>query len=61
VVEPHEPHQPLGIIHLAGAGMKERVWKLKTLQGGTVETRLTYSAVQTLAAAKTPGPVAARG
>ncbi|HVA35191.1 MAG TPA: hypothetical protein VNG52_03080 [Stellaceae bacterium] len=48
VVEPHEPHRPLGIVHLAGEGMKERVWTLKTLQGGTVETRLTYAAVAAL-------------
>jgi hypothetical protein len=61
VVEPHEPHRELGIIHLAGAGMKERVWKLKTLQGGTVETRLTYSAVQALAAAKTSDQARVRG
>lgn len=53
VIEPHEPHRPLGIIHLAGAGMKERIWSLKMLQGGSVETRLTYSAVQALPAATT--------
>lgn len=61
VVEPHEPHRPLGIIHLAGAGMKERVWSLKTLQGGAVETRLTYSAVQALPAATTTRAATARG
>lgn len=61
VVEPHEPHRPLGVIHLAGAGMKERVWSLKTLQGGTVETRLTYSAVQVLPAAATARMATARG
>ncbi|MGH6976224.1 MAG: hypothetical protein ACREEA_02840 [Stellaceae bacterium] len=61
VVEPHEPHRPLGIIHLAGAGMKERIWSLKTLQGGTVETRLTYSAVQALPAGTTARTAAARG
>ena len=33
VVEPQTPHRELGIIHLAGAGMKERVWQLPTLQG----------------------------
>lgn len=61
VVEPHQPHRELGIVHLAGAGMKERVWSLKTLQGGAVETRLTYSAVRALPAAKTPGQAMARG
>jgi hypothetical protein len=41
--------------------MKERIWTLKTLQDGTVETRLTYSAVQALAQpAKTASPVTAR-
>ena len=49
VVEPDEPHRPLGIVHLAGEGMKERVWQLKTLDGGRVETRLTFSAVRALA------------
>jgi len=61
VIEPHEPHRPLGIIHLAGEGMKERIWTLKTLQDGTVETRLTYSAVQALAqAAKAANRITAR-
>ncbi|HXP32356.1 MAG TPA: hypothetical protein VN832_14780 [Stellaceae bacterium] len=50
LVEPHEPHHPLGIVHLAGAGMKERLWRLATLAGGSVETKLTYEAVQALAA-----------
>ena len=60
VIEPHEPHRPLGIVHLAGAGMKERVWSLKTLQGGSVETRLTYSAVQALPAATTASAATGR-
>ena len=49
LVEPQAPHQPLGLVHLAGAGMKERVWRLETLAGGTVETRLTYEAARALA------------
>ena len=56
VVEPHEPHRPLGIVHLAGEGMKERIWKLQTLQGGTIETRLTFSAVNALAAQNRRNP-----
>lgn len=48
VVEPHEPHAPLHIIHLAGKGMKERVWDLETVQGGTVSTRLTWEEVKAL-------------
>lgn len=45
LVEPHEPHHRLGIVHLAGKGMKDRLWRLATPQGGTVETRLTYAAL----------------
>jgi len=48
LVEPHEPHAPLGIIHLAGKGMKERVWTLDSLQGGHVTCRLTYDEVSAL-------------
>jgi hypothetical protein len=48
LVEPHAPHTPLGIVHLAGKGVKERVFKLATLHGGRIETRLSYSAIQTL-------------
>lgn len=50
LVEPHEPHTALGIIHLAGKGMKERVWTLESLQGGTVTCRLTYEEVAALRA-----------
>ena len=49
VVEPHAPYTPLSIIHLAGQGMKERVWTLECLQGGTVQCRLTYDEVKALA------------
>jgi hypothetical protein len=50
VVEPHAPYQTLGIIHLAGKGMKERVWTLDTVTGGQVTTRLSYEEVQALCA-----------
>jgi len=50
LVEPHEPHHPLAVVHLAGKGMKERLWRLETLDGGTVETRLTWAATRALAA-----------
>jgi hypothetical protein len=43
-VEPHAPHAPLGILHLAGEDQKTRVFPVKTLAGGTIETRLTHSA-----------------
>ena len=45
LVEPHPPYQPLAIIHLAGAGMKERVWTLDCLDGGTVSGKLTREEV----------------
>lgn len=48
MVEPHEPHTPLGIIHLAGKGMKERVWTIPTLDGGNVTCRLTFEDVSAL-------------
>ena len=50
VVEAHEPHAPLAIIHLAGKGMKDRMWTLDSVQGGQVTTLLTYEAVTALRA-----------
>jgi hypothetical protein len=50
LVEPHEPHAPLGVVHLAGKGMKDRVWTLPTLQGDAVTCRLTYGEVSDLTA-----------
>ena len=51
VVEPHAPYAPLSIIHLAGKGMKDRVWTLESLQCGTVRCRLTWDEVRALAIA----------
>lgn len=48
IVEPHEPHRAIGIVHLAGKGVKDRVFKLKALSGETVETALSYSAILAL-------------
>lgn len=48
IVEPHEPYQPLGILHLAGGKMHERVFTLKKRGGGEVQTLLTYDAVRDL-------------
>lgn len=42
LVEPHMPHHPLGIVHLAGKIAKDRAWTLSTTDGGTVQMRLTY-------------------
>jgi hypothetical protein len=47
-VEPHEPHAPLSVVHLAGPGIKEKSWTLQTLDGGTIETRLTFEAFESL-------------
>lgn len=53
LIEPNAPYAPLGIVHLAGKGMKERVWDLTVLQGGPpLTTRLTRSAVMEHAAAR---------
>ncbi|MEP0338220.1 MAG: hypothetical protein ABJ388_03470 [Alphaproteobacteria bacterium] len=41
-VEPHAPHQPLGIVHLAGDGVQNRVFDIAKLGGGTVSTGLKY-------------------
>ncbi len=48
VVEPHPPHAPIGIVHLAGVGMKGRVWDLPVVGGGRVSTMLTRDAVLAL-------------
>lgn len=45
LVEPHMPHHPLGIVHLAGKIAKERAWTLSTTDGGTVQMPLTYRGV----------------
>ena len=42
LVEPNAPHAPLGIVHLAGVGVKDRMWTLPSLQGGTVALRATW-------------------
>jgi hypothetical protein len=54
LVEPHEPHRPLGIVHLAGKGMKDRRWRLETPCGGSVETGLTFGEASRLAEGPDP-------
>ncbi|MBV8650586.1 MAG: hypothetical protein JO255_03905 [Alphaproteobacteria bacterium] len=44
LVEPNAPHQPLGILHLAGEGQKEKQFTLQTTTGGTTERMLRYGA-----------------
>jgi len=46
LVEPHEPHATIGIAHPGGQAMKERVWEIATVDGGTVHTWLTYREFQ---------------
>lgn len=42
LVEPHAPHQPLGIVHMAGDRIQEKTFNLAQVGGGTVATGLTY-------------------
>jgi hypothetical protein len=42
-VEPHTPHEVIGVMHLAGAEQKSKVFRLDCLEGGTVETSLRFS------------------
>jgi hypothetical protein len=46
LVEPNAPHLPLGILHLAGEGQKEKSFTLATTEGGSLTTGLRYSALR---------------
>jgi hypothetical protein len=50
-VEPYAPHEVIGVMHLAGAEQKSRVFRLNRLDGGTVETSLRYGDSRALCAA----------
>ena len=41
-VEPHAPHQPLGIVHMAGDGIQDMTFDIAQVGGGSVRTGLTY-------------------
>ena len=41
-VEPHAPHEVIGVVHLAGTDQKNKIFRLDRLDGGTVETSLRY-------------------
>ena len=41
-VEPHAPHEVIGVMHLAGRDQKSGIHRLDRLDGGTVETSLRY-------------------
>jgi hypothetical protein len=49
LVEPNAPNAPLGILHLAGEGQKEKTFTLATTAGGNITTGLRYSDI-------VPGP-----
>ncbi|HEX6442642.1 MAG TPA: hypothetical protein VF007_10675 [Stellaceae bacterium] len=42
-VEPHAPHEVIGVMHLAGPQQKTQRFSLQRLDGGTVETMLRYT------------------
>ena len=43
-VEPYAPHEPIGVLHLAGAEQKTKIFQVERLGGGAVETSLRYGA-----------------
>ena len=49
-VEPHAPHQPLGIVHMAGDRIQELVFPVVQVGGGKIDTGLTYDAALKLIA-----------
>jgi hypothetical protein len=49
LVEPNAPHQPLGIVHLAGDDQKNKTFAIATLDGGRLSTMLRYGAVSAAA------------
>ena len=42
LVEPNEPHQPLGVVHFAGAGIQDQEFNLKTTDGRQINTMMRY-------------------
>jgi hypothetical protein len=47
-VEPYAPHEVIGVMHLAGTDSKDHTFHLSRLDGGTIDTRLRYSATREL-------------
>ncbi len=50
LVEPHEPHEVLGLVHLAGHA-KDRVFEMATVDGGRFDSVLTYRGFRATVAA----------
>ncbi|MCW9035026.1 MAG: hypothetical protein OQJ97_12465 [Rhodospirillales bacterium] len=42
VVDPNEPHHPLGVIHFDGGGMEKKAFKVKTTDGRETTVMLHY-------------------
>ncbi len=42
LVEPFEPHQPLGVVHMAGEFRQDAAVALPTVAGGEIRTKLRY-------------------
>jgi hypothetical protein len=55
LVEPYEPHTPLGIVHLAGKGIKVRRRRLEMPLADSVETGMTVAEACRLAETRKPG------
>ena len=55
-VEPYAPYEPIGVMHLAGADQKTHIFRIRTLDGGTVETSLRYSESRAICAAHLTEP-----
>lgn len=50
LLEPNQPMRPLGILHLAGKGIKDKDFNLNVLNGDntSITTKLTYDAIKVL-------------
>ena len=53
-VEPHAPHEVIGVVHLAGPEQKSHIFRLARLDGGAVETSLRYRATRALCGRPSP-------
>jgi hypothetical protein len=59
-VEPHPPHEVIGIMHLAGREQKSHIFRVNRLDGGVVETSLRYRDSRAVAArVQNPTPISA--
>jgi hypothetical protein len=47
-VHPYPPHEPIGVMHLAGADQKDKTFEVPVLGRGTVRALLTYEGLRQL-------------